>query len=447
MRTAACLLVVTCLGAVAGCDWSVFDAIAGAAGVAVLEVESGDKTGYGTALATMDNGDASRVVVSAGAASKFFVFRVWEAGKLELGAPFREGCPTGVCGMGTGTALAGIAEWTDPDGATHALCALTTAPGDGEAAMLCPDLDRQFLLSGVANVGFGTAAVALPPGSDAGVALLSAPGAPGGGALYRYAQGSNTVAEITLPDGILDEGFELGAVLAVGALPTGDVLVAAQAPGAPKVVVFVLNASGIEVRACLHGSAVGYGGALALGDVDDDQVPDLFIGFDRVAPARSQVVEMYSGADLPTDAGCVAWPELPTEIDCPEGAEIECADSGFGSALAVGDVDGDGDGDLVVGAPMATVGGQSEAGALFILPSDGSFPSEAGAVSVSLSTPAAEDRLGTTASTVATHLGISGATPRQEPVAGVPGADAVAVFLCTGLPGDTPDVGARCIPE
>jgi hypothetical protein len=91
-----------------------------------------------------------------------------------------------------------------------------------------------------------------------------------------------------------------------------------------------------------------------IGDLDGDGVSDLLLGAPNASPsglAQAGIVEVRSGATG----------ELLYRI---EGAER----SGyFGKALAsVGDIDGDGIDDFVVGAPEASPDGRSQAGSAFL---------------------------------------------------------------------------------
>jgi hypothetical protein len=98
-----------------------------------------------------------------------------------------------------------------------------------------------------------------------------------------------------------------------------------------------------------------FGKQMVVGDFDGNGTPDLVIG----APSANKVY-VYMNLVLPT---------APTPV------EVTAADStSFGDALAVGDFDGDGNDELVVGDPNATADGTARAGKVHLFTqSGGSF--------------------------------------------------------------------------
>ena len=104
-----------------------------------------------------------------------------------------------------------------------------------------------------------------------------------------------------------------------------------------------------------------FGAALALCDLDGDGLDDLAVGVpgeDFGSATEAGAVVVFFGSEavefLDQDS-----PDVPDAV--------EPFDS-FGASLACGDFDGDGRDDLAVGSPGETIGGDLQAGAVFVVP-------------------------------------------------------------------------------
>jgi len=133
--------------------------------------------------------------------------------------------------------------------------------------------------------------------------------------------------------------------------------------GVDQLLLFTLNAPDPQV-------GVYFGWSVAVGDVNGDGKGDIAVGdYGESANGNSYQGRAYvfSGADG----------SLLRTLDTPNPQ----ANAEFGYSLAVGDVNGDGKGDIVVGADGETVGGNTRQGRAYL------FSGASGSVRFTLDTP------------------------------------------------------------
>lgn len=195
---------------------------------------------------------------------------------------------------------------------------------------------------------------------------------------------------------------------------------------------FVQKAADITIAApsALNSKAY-FGWSLGVGKVNGDNIDDLVIGAEDVTVGgRSEAGAAYLVFGAATFTGAIG-PALQSPTPQQSGA--------FGNSVAVGDVNHDGFGDVIVGSPGQNVGNTQAAGQVFIF-FGGTTPSTTSNLTLSLPSPGSYDRHGfSVASGDVNGDGIAdviaGASQPGSPPFGQPGPGKVSVFF-GGVPMD-----------
>ncbi|HJK91831.1 MAG TPA: hypothetical protein RMH26_13940, partial [Polyangiaceae bacterium LLY-WYZ-15_(1-7)] len=358
-----------------GCRLKPFSELEDSAPVLSLDAIDGYPSGrFGEVFAAYGGstslGGVGRIAGSAGAGSPFLVFDVWTGGEIgSLNVRF-DGCDDipEDCEEGAGAALAHVPVWRGMrDCVLLSATRIGVGPSETEGTLRiqCEETAATTeRLQRVSGVGFGTDLAALPEGHPLGAAIIGAPEAAGGGALYRLPQDGIAPVELDLPAMLtLSEGAGLGTALAVAPLPDdafaldgAAALVLAAAPGEERVVVLAVGEAddgmtGVpqttaRLLGCLDGSAMrspsaplDQGSGMAAGDLDGDGMPEVIVGdaaAGSVRVARLADLGMAAGCGTPSDSD----DPTTTTISCPSVEGVGC--EGFGASAAVGDFDADG---------------------------------------------------------------------------------------------------------
>ncbi len=107
----------------------------------------------------------------------------------------------------------------------------------------------------------------------------------------------------------------------------------------------------------------GLGVKVAAGDLNGDGVPDIVIGapYANGSAPNSGKAYVFFGRANPTDQIDLAQQKADVEISG------DAADDHLGASLAIGDINGDGKSDLILGAPQANVGDFPDAGKVYVI--------------------------------------------------------------------------------
>lgn len=484
------------------CAWTKFDDIENKATVRTYDVpESYRREGYGSVITTYQGKagkrEVSQLIASAGPDSPIVVTNVWVNGEFGDSDNIRckkdKDCAKA---QGVSATLVPFETWAPGTLQEHSGCIY--APGYENAYIFCetnPGSSPNFKLNlpGVDTFPATTwkfAGAAVPAGHPLGIALLGVyavsnrTGVSSYGKLYyqpNFVTAAPPLREIKLFDPVTKDLFsnaadagDLGyAVVAQANTHTGELVFAVSQPSfddkhgrvivgtydpriePPATLVDpndILNAR-IRTRACITSEdpmLKGVGKKLALGDINNDGNPELFVGIDPLDGQNGELQRlwMYPGTGLPAfdeaSTVCPLWASDPVQVGCIDGIRgLDCEGTAFGASIAVGDVNGDKFGDLLVGAPNTNLQGKKKAGAAWLIPGSAEHPETSGLdfdniTNLYATNFEADGQAGTAVGFVTTD-------GRDEPVVGAPGQDAIHMFMCTDL--ETESVAKLCLPK
>ncbi len=459
MRLSACVVLVA--AASVGCSWSRFDDVVQNSPIVLLNSPKDVADGFGSSLATATVGDSVTLLVG-GAPLKS------GGAEFELGTsdtPTVDARDTGHC-LGSNapcyfsSSPVALARAQGRGKDVHDLCFVDgggTASGDRGVAVRCKDdveyaLDVPKVVSSLLEFSINNAqATPFRFGADHGPDPAFLATADEESAVWYYPSLSKVFLDIPNPadsKGRWDK--PVLRTLAVARIGAEARLLAVGTPsqvdkpdqGAVRLF-FAPDGVTPSYIGCLGGTP-GFGRALAAGPVvagDKD---------DELVISDASIVYVFDAAKLATleptldptcSLGALPAGSLVTSFTCGSTKNIsDCDSSEFGAALAVGDLDGDGDGEVVVGAPNMTVRHVSRAGALIIYDVDPPKTAKEHLYDFKdiafLSSADPDDQLGRS-------IALPDLGDRQLLVAGAPGGGKVGLFYCPSfLPSKLK--GSRC---
>ena len=443
--------LVLAIGA-CGCSWGRFDDVSENTPIVLLHEPGNIRGGFGVTVATAKFGNRVQIVSGGGPGGG-------TAASFEVGSgdqPALDAADDAYCNGGGGTScflasqFAGIGRAVVPSSAEVPNLCFVVGFGKGslpderglitrcadhtEFAYPMPERIRDTFTDFSIEQNQPEVVVVQADRDDSPAFVAAAPTAK---AAWYYAPRSPDPVDLIVPDAMEESGF--GKALAV--LRVGDArLFAVGVPDSGRVRLFRHEDGQPPAYVGCLGESPRFGRTLAAGPIDKDGDDDLLV-------ADAVNVTVFSGSALatlpPTTGTACSLGGLPAgaliaSFGCGSSNEIAgCGGSDFGRALAVGDLDGDGDGEAVVGAPGMKVRGENRAGAVLVYDVEVGKGAEHKLADVRfLSSAEANDELG---AALATPL----VGTRNIILAGAPGCGKTALFYCSGLL--SPDkAGPRC---
>lgn len=416
------------------CSWTRFDDVSEDPPVVLLERPTGAGPGFGASVTSLSLNNEIRVLVGASPGAQ-------GAAEFSIGtgqSPGVDALATGHCAADQGCVMASqpaSLRSVQTGATTRTLCwaegyrqlpgsnpaewsVLLHCEGDGPGNLVLADWK---LPSGLAveqperqRVAFASE----PDFTDSRllVGLWATDMVAGTAFLYR--PGSIPSPELLAP---ADAGASYGSSVAI--VHAGDTYLAIGEPASGRVFLYRDDGASASLVGCVQ-RAPGFGLSLAAGPVTAGGGDDLVIADGE----RVHVLEGGALAGFGSASGCASDPppgSLVVSLACRETSDVSGCPGGFGASLGVADIDRDGDGEVIVGAPSASVRDESSAGAVLVYDVEPEHPDWL-AEAKFISSRESGDRLGASITVVRQP-------DRDIYVAGAPGGAKVAVFLCSKL--------------